>query len=194
MVRVGIAALEKLCEGFSRTHCETVVRSRPVLSTAKAEALATFNRLRSRGSRVLTHGGGHAYVLREYDIDECVDELGRRLLRWKHAAIGNQLKLAKKTVATKLDELRCLEQGLLDGESRGCSHCRHAHTCLSFVLALFFFLPCVSVPYVFCPLITSAPISFFLHFVVSRNMQEYLHTLDNDHEASGKHYHFATAQ
>eukprot|EP00746_Dinoflagellata_sp_MGD_P002673 gnl/MRDRNA2_/MRDRNA2_105234_c0_seq1.p1 gnl/MRDRNA2_/MRDRNA2_105234_c0~~gnl/MRDRNA2_/MRDRNA2_105234_c0_seq1.p1 ORF type:complete len:2126 (-),score=391.10 gnl/MRDRNA2_/MRDRNA2_105234_c0_seq1:24-6287(-) len=60
----------------------------------RTDIVLTFvNRLRARGTRVRTHGASEllrSYVFTERDIRECTEDLGRRLLKWGHAAAVSQ--------------------------------------------------------------------------------------------------------
>eukprot|EP00927_Polykrikos_kofoidii_P048725 TRINITY_DN42940_c0_g1_i1.p1 TRINITY_DN42940_c0_g1~~TRINITY_DN42940_c0_g1_i1.p1 ORF type:complete len:971 (+),score=167.66 TRINITY_DN42940_c0_g1_i1:167-2914(+) len=72
-----------------------------VASTCRSEAVAAFNRVRARGSRTRTQGPLSevpAYVIREHDLDECFEELGRRLLQWARGTLATQTLQAKHRI------------------------------------------------------------------------------------------------
>eukprot|EP00746_Dinoflagellata_sp_MGD_P074353 gnl/MRDRNA2_/MRDRNA2_30042_c0_seq1.p1 gnl/MRDRNA2_/MRDRNA2_30042_c0~~gnl/MRDRNA2_/MRDRNA2_30042_c0_seq1.p1 ORF type:complete len:2129 (-),score=441.85 gnl/MRDRNA2_/MRDRNA2_30042_c0_seq1:27-5600(-) len=81
---------------------------------SKVDAALTFvNRLRARGTHVRTHGKGEsqrAYVFTERDIDEVVEELGRRLLTWGHKAVVGQQGQAQTRIAQLRNQVQSLEQ------------------------------------------------------------------------------------
>eukprot|EP00928_Gymnodinium_smaydae_P036649 TRINITY_DN25591_c0_g1_i2.p1 TRINITY_DN25591_c0_g1~~TRINITY_DN25591_c0_g1_i2.p1 ORF type:complete len:1729 (-),score=256.75 TRINITY_DN25591_c0_g1_i2:157-5013(-) len=81
----------------------------------KAEMLATFNRLRTRGVRVRTLGrkGSDAYVFREQDLDECGEALGRELLQWQRGALSAQSAQCRKRNRESLARLFDLEQQVM---------------------------------------------------------------------------------
>lgn len=83
---------------------------------AKAKAVAAFNRIRLRGTRVRTHGSAHgseAYVIRENDLEECIEELGRRILQWARVAVEAQLVRGSDRLYDAVSSVQGLEQIVL---------------------------------------------------------------------------------
>jgi len=89
--------------------------SHPTSPTRKLEAVVALNRLRTRGTRCRTHGLGepNLYVIRERDVDDCVEELGRQLLQWLFVSTDSQLWDMSTAVAATASEVKRLEQGAL---------------------------------------------------------------------------------
>jgi hypothetical protein len=85
----------------------------------RLQAVAAFNRIRLRGTRVRTHGkpvSDHsleAYVIREHDLEECIEELGHRVLQWARSAVDSQRLRACNDVTEKTVALKRIEQHVL---------------------------------------------------------------------------------
>eukprot|EP00747_Dinoflagellata_sp_TGD_P028596 gnl/TRDRNA2_/TRDRNA2_133361_c0_seq1.p1 gnl/TRDRNA2_/TRDRNA2_133361_c0~~gnl/TRDRNA2_/TRDRNA2_133361_c0_seq1.p1 ORF type:complete len:1380 (+),score=268.15 gnl/TRDRNA2_/TRDRNA2_133361_c0_seq1:606-4142(+) len=85
---------------------------------AKTQALVVFNRLRQRGTRVRTKElyGPATYVLREHDIDECVEDLGQRLLHWGRLQVEAQFERSADQIADMAAQVRLLENSVLQND------------------------------------------------------------------------------
>ncbi|CAJ1395381.1 unnamed protein product [Effrenium voratum] len=104
-LRFAAAAVERL-----KHHMETRLESEG------GKAVANFGQhLLARANYVQTFckDGQHAWIIKHSDLEESMQEIGRRMLQWAIVTTADQVASARERVALKAEEVRAYEEKLL---------------------------------------------------------------------------------